>query len=295
MPVKKGSTIRYPKDRKRPMKHIVHTHTRRGKRVESFTRGSGIKNQSQRSSRVVGKPFDEDTKMGELGFTVDFTYGPDDGESVVVIADSYQAALEEAFDERVDTRMPIEVNVIDPDLNTILKFVGESAKKAGAYGLKTITKTGKVGAKYAVRGVKAGTRLGVKGAKAVARGVKVGLTESSKMALYEIERSKVRRLIKQAYSKDPIERKTARIAIKRVYPDVYDICSFSTDRRSLRRKAPEVIRLPKKYVSRAVTEKGDVVGCEMCNYRGYSIIDGQVIPCEYCRPKQFKSQVVKRR
>ena len=24
-------------------------------------------------------------------------------------------------------------------------------------------------------------------------------------------------------------------------------------------------------------------GCEKCNYRGYSIIDGQVISCEHCR------------
>lgn len=227
MPVKRGQKIKYPKERRKPVKHTVHAHTRRGKRVKAFQRGSGTKSRVHRRSRVVGKPFDEDTKMKELGFTVDFTYESPPHESVIVIADSYQAALEEAFDERVDTRAPIEVNVIDPDLDQILKFVGEGAKKAGAYGLKGIKKAGKVGAKYSIRGVKAGTRLGAEGARAVARGVKVGLTESSKLLLYEAERAKVRLLLKKCYSKDRIERLSARAALKKFFPDIYDICSFS--------------------------------------------------------------------
>lgn len=239
--------------RKSPISHRVVGYTRRdGTRISPHTRGSGQR--LSRPSKTVGKSFDEDTRMEDLAFTVNFKYSdkPKDGESVIVIADTYQRALEEAFDERVDTRMPIEVGMVDPDLNQILKFIGEGAKKAGAFGLKSIKKAGQIGAKYGIRAVKAGTRLGVKGAKAVARGVKVGLTESSKLALYEIERARVRRLIVQAYSTDPIERKAARIAIRRVYPDIYDLCHFSRDRVLKARPMPRLVPPRKQVPARVV-------------------------------------------
>jgi len=31
-------------------------------------------------------------------------------------------------------------------------------------------------------------------------------------------------------------------------------------------------------------------GCEKCNYRGYSIIDGQVISCEHCQDRVYEDQ-----
>ena len=260
------SKHKYPKTRRSPSKHMVKSHIRYGRPVRSFTRGSGIRSQNPQRSKLVGKPFDEDTRMEELAFTVNFKYSdkPKDGESVIIIADTYQKALEEAFEERIDPRMPIEIDMVDPDLDAILKFVGESAKKtrvgiekaakrAEPYVLKAVQKTSetaRLGAKYAIRGGHLAKQATVAGIKGVFRGVAVALKESSKMALYEIERSKVRRLIKQAYSKDPIERKTARIALKRVYPDIYDICSFSKDRPLSRKKAPKVVRLPVRYVNK---------------------------------------------
>lgn len=260
--------------RKSPVHHGVSGYTRKdGSKVRPYARGRGTRS---KTSRRVVKAVDEDTRMEELAFTVNFKYSdkPDDGESVIVIADTYQRALEEAFEEKVDTRMPIEVDMVDPDLDAILKFVGEGARKIGAkvkekavaaaprvraaaakagkYALVKIEKGAKVGAKYAMRGGHVAAQAGVAVTKGVVRGVAVGLKESSKLALYEIERSKVRRLIKQAYSKDPIERRSARIAIKRVYPDIYDICHFSKDRPLSRRKAPDVVRLPKRLRSQAV-------------------------------------------
>lgn len=236
MPGRKGGSHKYPSGRKSPHKHTVSGHKRRGKWVQPFDRGRGTRPLKVRRSRVVGGKGDLPTN--ELAFTVNFKYSdkPGDGESVIVIADApgdkldaktYRRVLGEAFEEKVDTREPIEVDMIDPSLGAVLSFIGKAAKKAGAFGLKAIKKGAEVGAKYGIRAVKAGTRLGAKGARAAARGVKVGLTESSKLALYEIERARTRMLIRQCYSEDPIERRSARIALKRLFPDIYDICDFS--------------------------------------------------------------------
>ena len=225
--------------RKSPIEHTVKSHSRLGNPVRAFTRGQGSRPQKPQRSRVVGE---KSLPTNELAFTVNLTYSdkPGDGESVIVIADApgdqldeetYRMVLDEAFEERVDTRPPIAIEMEDPSLDAVLSFIGEHAKKAGAYGLKTIKKGARVGAKYAIRAVKAGTRYGVAvtkaGAKAVGGATKAALTESSRLALYEIERAKARLLIKRCYSSDPVERDASRDALKRLYPDIYKICSFS--------------------------------------------------------------------
>jgi hypothetical protein len=207
---------------------------------------------------------DENKNIGPHAFTVDFTYGPNDGEAVIVIADTFPRALDEAYEERTDPRNPIEIEITDPSLGAVLKFIGEGAKVAGKYTLAGMRKAGELGAKFAIRGghvaeqaaiaaapyvkrgVVGGARLAGKGigvgVVTGARGVRAVLAESSRMALYEIDRAKVRRMIAQAYSHSPVEAKAARAALYMHYPDVYDLCHFSRDE--------PIIEYGKRYVTR---------------------------------------------
>ena len=84
--------MRYPKHRKSPIRHPVKGHTRQGNRVHPYVRGKGKTQQPSFTQRRVLK------KEGPKSFTINFKYStkPNDGESVVVIAKSYQDALDEA-------------------------------------------------------------------------------------------------------------------------------------------------------------------------------------------------------
>lgn len=244
-------TIRQPSGRKSPVEHDVNGHTRGGKQVRSYRRGHGSHPQRSRQSVVVGgKPVADDTPMGVHPFTFNFTYSdkPGDGESVVVISDNYEDAVDEAFEEKVDPRHPISFEAIDPDLGAVLDYISLGAKKAGQYGLKGIRAAGKLGAKFAVAGGHVAKQAAIAGAKG---GLKV-LKGTARLGLYEIEKAKVRRMLKQAFSKDKVEATAARAALKSVFPDIYDVCSFSRDqpKRRRRTRVPEVEYFPTRYVYR---------------------------------------------
>jgi len=166
---------------------------------------------------VVGDPKEDSTSIGVHAFTVNFQYGPgDDGESVIVFSDNYQDCMDEAWEERVDTRQPISVEAIDPDIGAALKWMAKKAKAGFEYGAPKITKATHLGAKYAVKGVKTGlgaTKSTVKGgAKLVAFGVDMKIKES---------------LLRLCYQKDPAKRNAARAALKSRYPEIWRKCDFS--------------------------------------------------------------------
>jgi SpoVK/Ycf46/Vps4 family AAA+-type ATPase len=172
--------------------------------------------------------------MGAKAFTVNLTYGENDGESVIVIADSYQDALSEALEERVDERMPIEVELIDPDLGAVIKFIAEGSKKvakAGVQGAKVLAK----GSLYALKGVGKATALGAKYAikagasagKKLAKGSAAAISATGKLVISEAEKKVVQRLLREAYASDPALRNAARHQLKKWFPTVYEVCDFS--------------------------------------------------------------------
>jgi len=143
-------------------------------------------------------------------YTCNFKYSEKkgDGESVVVIATDYHRALDEAFEERVDTREPIEVEVIHPDIGRMLKILGRGAKVVG----REAVQLSKLGIKYGYAGAKV---LGYEAARALA--IKYG-------------KLKVKRLIEDAYSPDRPTRVFARAKLRTKYPEIYAVCDFSRER-----------------------------------------------------------------
>ena len=193
----KGQHIKYPRHRKSPIRHQVKGHTREGHRVRSFVRGKG--------SRQVKPTFTTKRSLGKPGkaksFTVNFKYSnrKGDGESLIVISTDFHKALDEAFEEKKDRREPIEVEVLDPNLGRVLRTIGRGAAKA-AY----------LGTKYTIKGVKA---LGKEAGEELAK-------------LYRDYR--VKKLVETCYDPSRVRRTMARSKLKRLYPEIYSVCDFSS-------------------------------------------------------------------
>lgn len=206
--------------RKSPHKHTVHKHTRNRGRVtvHSYTRGKG---KPIPIRRVVKTRKATPKETGVEAYTVDFQYSKKkgDGESVVVFAPvgDYRKALDEAFEERVDKhRTPILVEIEDPSLGAAISFVGRGA---GRLALKGVKVGARLGAKYTVKVAKRAAPV----AKAIA--IEVGKT-----ALTEIQKRDARRLLRQAYAGDRVEKYFARKTLRRRYPALFDKSSFSPPR-----------------------------------------------------------------
>lgn len=189
--------MRYPKHRKSPIHHTVKQHTRQGHRVNSYTRGKGTAQRPTFTQRRVLK------KEAPKSYTINFKYSnkPNDGESVVVIAENYQNALDEAWEEKTDPRNPISVEVVDPDIGRMLKILGRGVAKAV-----------KLGAKYTYVAGKTITR------------------ESAHAIAKSYREMRVRRLIGESYSPDRRIRILARAKLKQTYPEIYKICDFSREK-----------------------------------------------------------------
>ena len=175
--------------RKSPIKHKVKSHTRDGKKVKSYNRGSGLR-------WKLRKP-----KIGKAnkpkGYTVKLRYSkrPHDLETVKVIAKSYMRALDEALEERLDERKPIEVHLIDPTIGEVLSWAGDRALRYGKTATKAIAKGAYDSAKRSV--------------------------ESS------VSDWKARSLINDAYSDNKGRATLARAKLRRDYPHVWDIMDIS--------------------------------------------------------------------
>ena len=209
MPVKRGQTIRYPKTRRSPVEHWVTGHTREGTPVRAFTRGRGAR--SQRPHVVVGAT-DDDIPIGVHAFTINFKYSdlPDDGESVIVFSDNYPDAIDEAWEEKIDVRIPIAVEAIDPDIGAALEWAGKRVRSAVEYGKPRVKKATELGAKYAVRA----TMVTGQTVKKVARAGVGASKELLKLTAFGIQKEIIHNLLKLCYQKDKAKRIAARAALK---------------------------------------------------------------------------------
>ena len=227
--------------RKTPVKHHVKGHSREGHRVAGYTRGKGSASPiGQRRQKIH-----PDTKFNKpKAFTVNFYYDESkkDGETIVVISDSYEKALKEAYEEKVDSRTPVSLDVIDPDFGKILGAIGGGLKSFASFGgkflvrgghvakeamirakphLQRTVKRGAIGArKYGIQGVKAGAGYAKKGA--ILTGKWAGQQAAGK---YDNEVAK--RLVNRCYSTDRASRTVARAELKEKFPVIYDVCDFS--------------------------------------------------------------------
>lgn len=245
MPIRKGQKIKYPKDRRRPVKHWVTGHTRRGKRVKAFQRGSGSHPQKYQRSRVVGGVTDDDTPIGVHGFVVNFKFSdkPGDGESVLVMSDNFSDCLDEAYEEKIDPRSPIAVEIIDPDIGAMLEWTGKRVRSAIKYGKPKIKRATELGAKYAVKATMATGRT----AKRVAKAGVGASAELFRLTAFAAQKEIIQSLLKLCYQRDKAKRIAARVALKKRYPDVYSMCSFSKETQRRPKKVPEVFHLPVRY------------------------------------------------
>ena len=149
-------------------------------------------------------------------YTINIAYAKNRGESLVVIGKSLRDAIDEAFEERRGKSPPKMVEVVDPYAGTVLTFIARGAKKGGRYTLAEIRE---VGAKYPIKGGHVEVQRRLK---------KKGITpETSRILLSKYEQLKVRRLIRDSFSRDRKRRERARYMLKRFYPDIADICSWS--------------------------------------------------------------------
>lgn len=237
--------MRYPKYRKSPIHHTVHSHTRLGRRVSDYTRGKGSRVQPTfiRKRRIL--------KKGEpKPFTINFKYSDrkGDGESVIVISTSYEKALDEAFEERKINREPVEIEIIDPDFGRVFRAIGSGLSKLGHIGAKYAVKGGHIAKQAAIRAaphVRKGLKLAGKGiGKGIVYGAK-GVAITGKVAAEEVGKHyrsyELNKLIRDCYDEDRVRRTRARSKLSRLYPDVYDVADFSKDRPHVAR--PQVVRV----------------------------------------------------
>ena len=249
--------MKYPKNRRSPVKHGVSGYTRKdGTKIKGHTRGKGTRPRKPQRSRVVGKHTDDDTPIGVHAFVTNFTYSdkPGDGESVISISDNYPDAIDEAWEERMDPRIPIAVECIDPDLGAALKWVGKRVKSAVKWGKPRIVEASKLGARYAVKATMTTGKTIGRVAKATAISGFEGAKELGRLTAFGVQKELIQNLLGLCYQDDKSKRIAARIALRARYPEVYDMCDFSREgrRRPRRRRVPEVVVLPKRFKSQAV-------------------------------------------
>lgn len=242
---------RYPKTRRRPIEHDVKAHTRLGRPIRSFTRGSGTRPQKPQRSRVVGTPV-EDIKIH--GYVVNLKYSdrPGDGESILAISDQrpetimedYKEILDEAFEEKIDPRVPISIEIVDPSVGEVIEIMSKKVKGTIKWGAPKIKGAARIGAKY---GIKA-TMIAGSTAKKVARAGYDTTKELARLSAFAVQKEIIHNLLRLCYQSDKAKRISARAALKKRYPEIYDLTDFSRETRRRRRKVPEVFYLPKRYI-----------------------------------------------
>jgi len=230
--------------RRSPVRHPVSGYTtKRGRKVPNYHRGSG--KATRRPSKVVGRKnltFDE-----PHGFTINYQYSkkPGDGESVYVIAMDYPSAQDEGEEERVDSRVPISIDIIDPSIGEMLKVVGSKVKGTLKWGAPKLMKAGKAGARYAVKATMISARTLKNAGQSLAHVAK----ETGRLAVYEVEKKSIEKLVNQCYKGTKAQRIAARISLKNNYPEVFDLCSFSREKRIT---VPKLVYVKPKMVSQRV-------------------------------------------
>ena len=135
--------------------------------------------------------------------------------------------------------------------------MGKRVKSAVKYGTPKIKKAAHLGAKYTIKATmvagKTGAqaaRVGVRGGVGVAKAGWSGAKELRRLTAFGVQTGIIENLLKLCYQKDPAKRIAARAALKKRYPEVYDMTDFSRESRVRpRRQAPKTSRLPRRRIS----------------------------------------------
>lgn len=111
--------------RNSPIIHRVKSYVRNGKTVRPYTRGI----RKHRPNLHLANP----NLRKPQGYAVTLRYSdkPRDLEKIDVIATDFKRAIDEAFEEKKDVRLPVEIVVVDPSIGEVLHWVGSHALKYG--------------------------------------------------------------------------------------------------------------------------------------------------------------------
>lgn len=232
-------------NRKSPHAHTVSGFTKKnGKQVSAYNRGSGApRPKNKRAKRVVGKP----TGGGDIhGYVVNLKYSnrKGDGESILAISDQdtktilkdYKEILDEAFEEKADSRVPIAVEIVDPSVGELIRVMGRKVEGTIKWGAPKAIRAGKIGAKFAIKATMISART---------------LKSGAELAAYKGQTMLAESMLKPCWQKDKAKQTAARNALRLRFPTLYDMCEFSRERtisrRRRRRKAPKVNVFPRIY------------------------------------------------
>lgn len=148
-----------------------------------------------------------------------------DSEVQKVIATSYTRAVDEAFENKTDKRMPVEISVVDPSIGEIIHWAGANVAKAAkrAYGhskglyndMKTasLERTASTSSSAFVRSL-AKQRL-------------ERHREKMKRARDQSHDVAVKKLIDDSYSADDKVKLFARAKLRKEHPDVWHVMDIS--------------------------------------------------------------------
>ena len=181
--------------RKTPIKHQVKSYTRKGKTVHTHLRGHGkhTSNHSKLSTPTLNKP---------KGYVITLIFDDKTREEQQVIATSYTRAIDEAFENKHDSRIPIEINVVDPSIGQIIHWAGDHARKYGEIAAKKSFEYGK-------------------------RAAQTGVTMAKDQAKKQLSDYRAKQLIDKSYSPNRGTRTLARAELQRDYPHIWRTMDLS--------------------------------------------------------------------
>ena len=208
--------------RKSPIKHKVSSYTRDGKKVPSYVRGHGTKTILHLSNpNLLQKP---------KGYTITLKYSNKvgDHEKVEVIATSYERAVTEAFRDKTDKRLPIEIHVVDPSFGEVARWAGKHAVEFGKAVAKESYHTGKNlyndTTSIALEHTSQGTGL----SSSLAKRALERRNQQFETRRKQLTDTEVKRLINEAYSRNKTVRTLARAKLRTEHPEVYHVLDIST-------------------------------------------------------------------
>lgn len=232
-------------------------------KVKTFVRGSGkrVTNRTPPKFLTSGVVDESTDYRSPKAFTVNFDYdklGGTDGESVIVIGVNYHDCMAEAYDNRkFKHRKPYSVELVDPDLNTAVKFLTGAKDKAKDLGAKFKIAQADVKKFHSnreeVKRIKEYEDMGksqsglsrfmgkvkAKSQQNVADRLKKhgffgeilgeDLEEKSKAVSAKIQTKSAAKYLRDSWDDDPQVRSKARSMLKQLYPDIWEATDFSTE------------------------------------------------------------------
>lgn len=252
----------YPGHRRPPIAHKVDGHRRDGHSVSGYERGSGGRSSPSTVSR---------RGVRAEAFIITMKYKDGSSETINVIAPvgDYKKALDEAMEERTHKAKPVEINILDPSLGEVIKYLSEGV----GTGLKYVKEGVEEAKPHVVAGVKkVGREARIRGTQAfwkarqfahekqlrrkLKEGTKAVGREIGRKAHSYAQRKEAEKLVNQSYSENLSKRALARTKLKAKYPEIYDNCDFST--REMRRITRKRERESKAREKKAKRQKKEI-------------------------------------